>query len=82
MDDENIGQLTATELIRHVSHYLNQHSHISLGFATLLAEEQYYGFTSDKQKEIILRLEREIQRIHKLNDQMAQWPTHHRDDAP
>jgi len=79
MDDENIEQLTATELIRHVYHYLNQHSHIALGFAELLAEEQYYGFTSEKQKEIILLSKREIERIHKLNDEIDKWLTHHRE---
>lgn len=85
MDDAHIEQLTATELIRHVYHYLNQHSHIALGFAALLAEEQYCGFTngftSEKQKEIILRLKREIEKIHELNEEMAQWLTHHREDA-
>ena len=72
-DEKTIQSWTAEELIQEVSHELNQKSSIALGFSTLLADEEIYGFTNDKQKEIILRLLKETQDIRRITDWMFVW---------
>lgn len=82
IDDNLMERMSADDLMRYIHNYLNHHSSVALGFATLLTEERYLELVNEKQKKIVLSLRNEIERIRELNEQMAQWLTHHHEDAP
>lgn len=81
MDDNLMERMSADDLICYIHNYLNHHSSVALGFATLLTEERYLELANEKQKKIMFSLRNEVERIRELNDQMAQWLKHHREDA-
>lgn len=71
--EETIQSWTAEELIKEVWHELNQKSSIALGFSTILADEENYGFTNEKQKEVILHLQETTQEVRDITMWMFTW---------
>ncbi|MCB9420677.1 MAG: hypothetical protein H6667_12790 [Ardenticatenaceae bacterium] len=74
LDEKTIQSWTAEELIKEVWHELTQKSSLALTWAEVLAiEDNGYGFSSDEQKDALLKLKKEIEIIRFVTDWMLIW---------
>ncbi|MCP4418250.1 MAG: hypothetical protein GY805_16635 [Chloroflexi bacterium] len=73
LENQIIQDWSHEDLIREVWHELNQKSSIALSISKLLADEEIFGFTSDKQKEIILLLLKQTKQIREVTDWISIW---------
>lgn len=72
MKNEDILALSEHALIDHVHHELRQHSTAARGFTQLLANGEL-GFASEKQREILLMLQSNIEKIAEINRWLELW---------
>ncbi|MCA9966398.1 MAG: hypothetical protein KC423_19250 [Anaerolineales bacterium] len=79
MQSVNIRDCSAEELIKVVYHELNQKANTVLSCAKLLADENYYGFVNDEQREVIDHLHQEALTICEIADWMRIWKTDDQD---
>ena len=73
LDKEIIQSWTAEELIKEVYHELNQKTALTLSAATLLADENSYGFISDEQKKLVLMLKDELEIVRAVTEWLGIW---------
>ena len=73
VEKQDIQSLTCAQLVQGVYHQLNQRSAIASGYVDVLLHQGNYGFVNDTQKDLLVRLERELQEIRILTEMIGIW---------
>lgn len=73
IEAEDIESWTCEQLVQYVLHELNQKSALAYSFLELLLSEEAYGFASDEQKKMLIRLQAEVKEIRALSKIMRCW---------
>jgi hypothetical protein len=73
MNKQLIHSWTEEDLIGNVHHRLRQKTAAAKGYVELLTNEEYYGYTTEEQKQVLYRLRSEIDAICVVTQWMAEW---------
>jgi hypothetical protein len=73
MDMQDVKSWTCQQLVREVSHELNQHTAIAISCIEYLCDDEVYRILDREQKEVLIRLQKEVKKIRDLNDELRIW---------
>ncbi len=79
MKKENINDMTCEEMMRHLRHFLTQHSSYIEGLAEVLLHEDGPGFVNDQQKELLIMLKKSSSDLRKTTLEIDEWLKHQSD---